>query len=98
MLRQTGRYALFLFKQESSSLGIDAVATLWIKLPPGTLEGLTFEEHVELFKSVPLEHPGKEKILERIKKTADSVPQRKNYYGCLGALHTSRAVRENKKL
>jgi hypothetical protein len=98
MLRQTGRYALFLFEQESVSLGVDAVATHWIKLPPGTLEGLTLGEHVELFKSVPLEHPGKGKILERIKKMADSVPQRKDYYGCLGALHTSREVRESKKL
>jgi len=95
----TNRKALFLFGRCIQELGIEtAVIKHWIRLPPGTLEVLNFEEWILIFYTAPFQHPAKQESLKRIKKMADSFPQRKDYYGCLGALNASRAVYESKKL
>jgi hypothetical protein len=93
------RKKLFLFQRWKRSVGIDeAVITHWIKLPPGTLEELTFKDWVQIFKSAPFKHPAKQKSLDWIKEMATSFPQSQTYYSCLGTFHTSRMVHENKKL
>jgi len=93
------RKALFLFGRLIMQIGIEeAVISHWIKLPQGTLEVLSFEEWILIFNSAPFQHPAKQESLKRIKKMADSFPQRKDYYGCLGAFHASRTVHESKKL